>query len=52
MPKFKPYPGENPAEAIKRISENIAEENVPTANAMERSENYAIGGKISKWSKE
>jgi hypothetical protein len=46
MPKFKQYPGENPVDAMKRISENIAEEGLPTSNAMERSQNYQWGGRV------
>ena len=46
MPKFKPYPDESPSEALERISENIENEGFPTANAMERSENYQLGGAV------
>ena len=46
MPKFKPYPGESPSEALERISENIESEGLPTTNAMERSESYQLGGAV------
>jgi len=48
MPKFKPYPDESPSEALKRISENIDAENedIPTSDAMFRSDNYQFGGQV------
>jgi hypothetical protein len=46
MPKFKPYPDESPIEALERISENIENEGLPTANAMDRSESYQLGGGV------
>jgi|TARA_R100000501_G_C2599962_1_gene97339 hypothetical protein len=46
MPEFKPYPGEDPEEAIERISKNIEEGGLPTSNAMDRSQTYQLGGKV------
>ena len=46
MPKFKPYPGESPDEALERISANIENEELPIEDAMFRSENYQLGGMV------
>tara|TARA_Y100001963_G_scaffold97651_1_gene134367 strand:+ start:296 stop:508 length:213 start_codon:yes stop_codon:yes gene_type:complete len=53
MPKFKPYEGESPSEALKRISDNIEKEGLPAlddvmqmVDARDRVENYKLGGEV------